>query len=49
MALFGVFLLLIAFEVLSAWSCGKLEFRSDYPFYEVVGFGSNFLMILIFF
>lgn len=49
MLLFGLFLVLIGFQVLSAWSCGKLVFRSDYPFYEVVGFGSNLLQILIFF
>jgi hypothetical protein len=49
MVLFGAFLVLILFQVLSAWSCGKLVYRADYPFYEVVGFGSNFLQILIFF
>jgi hypothetical protein len=48
MLLFGFFLVLIGFQVLSAWSCGKLVFRSDYPFYEVVGFGSSLLQVLIF-
>jgi hypothetical protein len=48
MALFTVFLILIAFEVLSAWSCAKLVFVPDYPFYQVEGFGSSFLMFLIF-
>lgn len=48
MALFGVFLVLIAFQVLSAWSCAKLVFSPDYPFYEVESFGSALLMFLIF-
>ncbi len=48
MALFGVFLILICFEVLSAWSCARLVFNKDYPFYQVQGFGSSFLMFLIF-
>jgi hypothetical protein len=34
-------------EVLSAWSVGKLEFVPERPFFRVVGFGSNFLMVLI--
>lgn len=34
-------------EVLSVWSVGKLEFVKDQPFYKVVGFSSNFLMILV--
>lgn len=48
MALFGAFLVLIAFQVLSAWSCAKLVFSPDYPFYEVESFGSALLMFLIF-
>lgn len=35
MAFFGCFLVLIAFEILSAWSCAKLVFVADYPFYDV--------------
>lgn len=34
-------------EVLSAWSAGKLVFVPEKPFYEVSGFGSSFLMILL--
>lgn len=34
-------------EVLSVWSCGTLKFDQSYPFYTVVGFGSNFLMLLV--
>jgi hypothetical protein len=48
MLLFGAFIVLIAFEVLSAWSCAKLVFVPDYPFYTVESFGSTFLMFLIF-
>jgi hypothetical protein len=48
MALFGAFLVLIAFEILSAWSCAHLVFSPHYPFYEVSSFGSSFLMFLIF-
>lgn len=33
MVLFGAFLILICFEVLSAWSCAKLVFVPEYPFY----------------
>jgi hypothetical protein len=47
MLIFGVFLVLIAFQVLSAWSCAKLVFVENYPFYWVQGFGSSFLMFLI--
>ena len=48
MACFTAFLVLILFQILSAWSCAKLVFVSDYPFYQVQGFGSSFLMFLIF-
>jgi hypothetical protein len=46
--MFGVFLVLIAFEILSAYSCSNLVFNAEYPFYEVESFGSTLLMVLIF-
>lgn len=48
MALFTCFLILICFQILSAYSCAKLVFVGNYPFYQVQGFGSSFLMFLIF-
>lgn len=42
-------LVLVAFEILAAWSMGQLVFYPEYPFYGVHGFFSNFLTILIFF
>ena len=46
--LFMGFVVLIGFEILSAWSCGKMVFDPNYPFYQIVGFGSVFLQVLIF-
>ena len=48
-ACFFVFLVLTAFEMLSAWSAAGLYFNETYPFYEVKGLGSNILMLLIVF
>jgi len=47
MLMFVGFLFIISRFILSAWSRGKLVYRGDYPYYEVVGAGSNILMILI--
>jgi hypothetical protein len=46
-AVYFLFFYLTVRMVLSVWSCGTLVFDPTYPFYEVVGFGSNFLMILV--
>ena len=42
-------IVLVAFEILAAWSIGTLTFYPEYPFHGVSGFFSNFLTILIFF
>lgn len=48
MLLFIGFIVLIAFQLLSAWSCAKLVFVPHYPFYDVESFGSSLLTFLIF-
>jgi len=48
-AFFFVFLILIAFQLLAAWSCATMVKADapEYPFYTVKGLGSNILMVLI--
>jgi len=46
MAIFGVFLVLIGFQILSAWSVTP-DFDPYYPFYTVSGFGSSLLTFFI--
>jgi hypothetical protein len=33
MGILFVFILITVYEILSAWSVGKLVYRPDYPFY----------------
>jgi hypothetical protein len=43
-----ILLVLCGFEILAAWSFSNFVFQENYPFYELKGFGSTVLHVLIF-